>query len=93
MKTSATIAGIAAVALIAAAGFYMVEFEQTEEGALPDVNISAEGGNLPEYDAEVGDVDLTSEEVTVETPDVDVTMEESTVTVPGIDVTPPSDDS
>jgi hypothetical protein len=55
------------------------EVEQTEEGEMPDVSV--EGGNLPEYD--------------VDAPDVDVSTEERTITVPTVDVEPadsPQDD-
>ncbi|MEQ6247855.1 hypothetical protein ABMC89_03090 [Sulfitobacter sp. HNIBRBA3233] len=95
MKTGLTVAGIVVVALVAGAAIYMVDIDQTEEASLPEVNVSVEEGNMPEFDAEVGSVGLTEEEVTVETPDVDVdvSMEESTVTVPGIEVTPPEDEN
>ncbi len=73
MKTG-TILAIAIAAVVAVVGFYMVDIDQTEEAALPDVTI--EGGNLPEFDAEVGTVEITEE----------------TVTVPGIEITPPEND-
>lgn len=47
---------------------------QTEEGELPDVDVSAEGGNMPEYDVDAADVDVTTEKREVTVPDVDVTM-------------------
>lgn len=93
MKPALTIVGAIAVVLLAAVGFYMVDIDQTQETRLPDVDVSVEGGQLPAFDAEVGSVELTEEEVTVEVPNVEVTMEEETVTVPGISVNPPSDDS
>ena len=31
---------------------------QTEEGEMPDVDVSAEGGKLPEYDVDAADVDV-----------------------------------
>jgi hypothetical protein len=49
---------------------------QTEEGELPDVDVSAEGGKVPEYDVDAADVDVKAgtekREVTVPTVDVDV---------------------
>lgn len=54
------------------------DVEQTEEGEMPDVDVEAEGGNLPEYD--------------VDTPDVDVGTEERTITVPDVDVNPPEEE-
>lgn len=47
---------------------------QTEEGKLPDVDVSAEGGKVPEYDVDAADVDVTTEKREVTVPDVDVTM-------------------
>jgi hypothetical protein len=47
---------------------------QTEEGELPDVDVSAEGGKLPEYDVDAADVDVKTEKREVTVPDVDVTM-------------------
>lgn len=47
---------------------------QTEEGKLPDVDVSAEGGKVPEYDVDAADVDVKTEKREVTVPDVDVTM-------------------
>lgn len=35
---------------------------QTEEGKLPDVDVQAEGGEIPEYDVDAPDVDVKTEE-------------------------------
>ncbi|WP_432816839.1 hypothetical protein [Sulfitobacter sp. JB4-11] len=93
MKTAAIIAGAAVVALLAAAGFYMIDVDQTQETRLPTVDVIVEEGQLPAYDAEVGSITMTQEEVDVTVPEVDVTMEEKIVTVPGVSITPPADDS
>ncbi|MDC0659669.1 hypothetical protein N6L27_16830 [Leisingera sp. SS27] len=91
MKTGSAVAiGVAAVIAIAAA-FYMIDVDQTEEARLPDVEVNVEGGQLPEFDAEVGSVELTEESATVKVPDVDVEMKDAEITVPGIEVTPPED--
>lgn len=50
--------------------------EQTEEGELPEVEMDAEGGNMPEYDVDTADVDVGTKEKTVTVPDVDVDMPE-----------------
>lgn len=47
---------------------------QTEEGKMPDVDVSAEGGKVPEYDVDAADVDVTTEKREVTVPDVDVTL-------------------
>lgn len=46
------------------------DVEQTEEAALPEVDVK--GGNLPEYDVDTADVDVTTETRTVEVPVIDV---------------------
>lgn len=71
MKLGTVIGAIIVVALVAF-GFYMVDVDQTEEARLPDVDVSVEGGNLPEFDAEVGDIDVGQEEVTVTVPTIDI---------------------
>jgi len=55
-------------------GLAACDVEQTEEAELPDVDVSVEGGNLPEYDVDTADVEIGSEEVTVDVPTVDVEM-------------------
>lgn len=50
------------------------QVEKTQEGELPDVDVTAEGGQLPEYDVQTADVDVGTREETVTVPDVDVTM-------------------
>ena len=71
MKTGTIIAAVVAVIAIAF-GVYMIDIDQTEEGSLPDVDISMEGGNMPEFDAEVGDIETGTETVTMEVPTLDI---------------------
>lgn len=75
MKTGAIIAVIIAAVAIGF-GVYMIDIDQTEELSMPEVTI--EGGNMPELDAEIGNIEVT----------------EDTITVPSLEVTPPgADDS
>lgn len=92
MKTASTIIGAIAVVALAVLAFYMIDIDQTQEAALPDVDVTVEGGQMPKFEAEVGSIDVVEEEVTVEVPNVEVTMEEETVTVPSLEVTTPRDD-
>ncbi len=55
-------------------GLAACDVDQTEEGELPDVEV--EGGEMPGYDVETPDVEVTEDTVTV--PDVDVEMPEDT---------------
>jgi hypothetical protein len=76
---------MAALTMVVALGACSVE--QTEEGELPEVNV--EGGNMPEYDVDAADVDITTDTATITVPDIDVSTETREVTVPDVDVKPP----
>ena len=76
---------MAALTMVVALGACSVE--QTEEGEMPEVNV--EGGNMPEYDVDPVDVEITTETATVTVPDVDVSTETREVTVPDVNVNPP----
>ncbi|MBM1557639.1 hypothetical protein JQV19_15290 [Sulfitobacter mediterraneus] len=93
MKSTTAIIGGAAAAVVIAAGIYMIDIDQTQETRMPDVDVSVNGGQLPEFEAEVGSVSAEQEDVTVDVPDVEVTMEEKRLTVPTLEINPPSDDS
>jgi hypothetical protein len=53
--------------------------QQTQEGKVPEVDVSAKGGQMPKYD--------------VDAPKVDVHTEKREVTVPTVEVHPPADDN
>ena len=95
MKTGPVIAVAAVAVAVIAIGSYMIDFDVTDEGALPDVDVSVEGGELPEVDAEVGSIETgtTTETVEVLDVDVDVDTEEAQIELPTVEVNPPSDDS
>ena len=76
MRPGIIIAAIVAVIAVAF-GVYMIDIDQTQEAQLPEVEI--EGGQMPEFSAETGDVDVEEEEVTV--------------TVPTLEVTPPEEET
>lgn len=71
MKTGSIIGIIAAVAVVAF-GIYFFDVDQTEEASLPDVDVTVEGGNMPEFEVESGDIEVGTEEVTVAVPTIDV---------------------
>ena len=59
-----------------ALGVAACDVDQTEEGSMPEVEV--EGGNLPEYDVDVADVNVGTDTAQVVVPDVDVTMPDDT---------------
>lgn len=48
----------------------IIDFDQTQEGRLPEVNV--EGGQLPKVDADVADVDVGTKNEVVEVPTISV---------------------
>lgn len=69
-RTTALLFALGASALVLGG----CQAKQTEEGELPDVDVTAEGGQLPEYDVETADVEVGTREEQVTVPDIDVTM-------------------
>ena len=70
MKNVATATFVLTSALALAA----CDVDQTQEGELPDVEVSAKGGQLPAYDVETAEVDVKTETVPVEVPKIEVEM-------------------
>ena len=75
----------------AALGLAACDVDKTEEGELPDVDVSVDGGELPNYEVETADVELKQKKSTVTVPDVDVDTEEREITVPDIDIEMPGE--
>ena len=67
--------------------------KQTEEGKLPDVDVKVEDGNLPKYDVDAPDVDVSIERKEVKVPDVDVdvSVEKKEIPLPDVDIHPADD--
>ena len=64
---------IKAVALAAVClGIAGCKVNKTQEGKLPDVNVTAKGGQLPEYNVQGPKVDVGSKNETVKVPTVKV---------------------
>ena len=66
--------------ILLAAGVFALaacDVDQTKEGELPEVEVNASGGQLPEFE--------------VEGPTVNVGTENKTIQVPTVDVDPPKD--
>ena len=90
MKSAALVLALGAVLSLGACSV-----QKTEEGELPkvdaDVKVDAEPGNLPKYDVDAPDVDVTTKQAEVAVPDVDVKTETKTIPVPDVDVKMPED--
>jgi len=68
-----TLAIILASSCLALAG---CDVDQTKEGEMPDVDVNASGGQLPEYNVTGPDVNIGTENKTVQVPTVDVDVPE-----------------
>ena len=71
-RTILWIAILAVVVLIIlyALGFFSAEVEGELEA--PNVDVSAEGGSIPDVDVDVGEIEVGTEEEVVEVPTIDV---------------------
>ena len=60
--------------LVGASCFAMAacDVDQTKEGEMPDVDVNASGGQLPEFNVEGPEVNVGTENKTVQVPTVDV---------------------
>nr|WP_136250485.1 hypothetical protein [Ningiella ruwaisensis] len=81
-----------AMAAIALSG---CDVEKTQSGEMPevDVDVSADAGELPNYEVDWANVDVGTKTETVMVPEVVIAMEETEVDVPYVDVNMPDDDS
>lgn len=57
---------------LATLGLAACDMQQTEEGEMPDVDVSVEEGNLPEYEVDGPEVKAGTTEMEVEVPVVDI---------------------
>ena len=65
---------MATLAMTSALALSACDVVQTQDGELPVVEVTAEGGPLPAYDVETAEVDVKTETVPVEVPKIDVEM-------------------
>lgn len=85
MKMLVAILGLIVLAVVAVFALGTdVDIEDT--GALPEVDISAEGGRMPDVDVNAPEIRVNTNTTTVKVPKVDVHMEEKTVKYPTINM-------
>jgi hypothetical protein len=68
MRGLLAVIAIIILLLIVAIATGFIDIGQTREARLPEV----EGGQMPAFDADVGDIDVGTENRTVEVPTVDI---------------------
>ncbi len=79
--------GVTLLAILLLASLGACRVRQTEEGKLPDVEVT--GGEMPKYDVDTAEVDVSTSTATITTPDVDISTETTKVTIPDVDVKMP----
>lgn len=57
---------------LATLGLAACDVQQTEEGEMPDVDVSVDAGDLPEYEVDAPEIKAGTTEMTVEVPVVGV---------------------
>ena len=90
------ITAIVIVVLIAAGVWFAATFFEVDtrgDFELPDIDVDAEGGNIPEMEVRAPEVEIGSEEVDVTVPDIDVNTEEKRFNIPTVDIEKPGEQS
>lgn len=85
-RTVLILLAIAALVLLVLFGTGILDMNQTKEAKLPDVDVSAQGGQAPAFDVDAKEVVVGTTETNVSVPDVDVDTKETTVDVPVVGV-------
>jgi hypothetical protein len=83
-RTVLILLAIAALVLLVLFATGILDMNQTKEGKLPDVDVSAQGGQAPAFDVDAKEVVVGTKESNISVPDVDVKSKEATVDVPVI---------
>lgn len=78
------VAIVAALAIMAAFAFGLIDIDQTKETKLPE--FAVQGGQAPAFDVDTAKVKVGSETAAVAVPKVDVSTEKVGVDVPTVDV-------
>lgn len=72
---------LTAAALVGALTVGACDIDQTRDGEMPDVDVDVRGGQLPQYDVDGPDVDVSTTEdtIVVKRPKVDVKLPDDTL--------------
>ncbi len=65
-------AAFVAVALTSMFALSACDVEKTQEGEMPEVNVTTEGGQLPAYDVETAEVEMGTETRVIEVPTAEI---------------------
>jgi hypothetical protein len=85
-RTVLVLLAIAALVLLVLFATGILDVNQTKDAKLPDVNVSASGGQAPAFDVDAKEVVVGTTETNVSVPEVDVKSKETTVDVPVVGV-------
>lgn len=85
-RTVLIILALAALVLLVLLATGVLNVNQTREAKLPNVDVSAEGGQAPAFDVDAKRVVVGTTETNVTVPDVDVDSKETQVDVPVVGV-------
>ncbi|RHW18788.1 hypothetical protein D1610_01110 [Sphingomonas gilva] len=75
MRALLVLVAIAIIVLIAAVSLGFISLDQTQTAQLPSIEV--EGGQAPEFKADVADIDVGTENKTIEVPTISVDKPEN----------------
>ena len=80
-KGTAIVVSALLIAGVAAAGLYLVDFDQTKEARLPNVDVKVTDGQMPAFDVDVADVSVEDKALGINVPTVGVQTETKTIEI------------
>ncbi|MFQ6549355.1 hypothetical protein AADZ90_015465 [Aestuariibius sp. 2305UL40-4] len=77
MKAVWAILAVVVVGVAVYLGVALVDVDQTQEAQLPDVDVTVEGGQAPEFDVDTGEIETGTTTVEVPTLEIERPAEDS----------------
>jgi hypothetical protein len=74
MKTLTAKTALSAVAIASLFALSACKVEKTQDAELPKVEVATEGGQMPKFDVETGEVTVGTRPATIEVPTAEVTF-------------------
>ncbi|HPU17004.1 MAG TPA: hypothetical protein PK808_13010 [Polymorphobacter sp.] len=80
------VVAVVALGIVAAFAFGLIDINQTQKGALPDVKVETSGGAMPSFDVDTANVNVETKTEAVSVPQVQVGSTTREVEVPSVSI-------
>jgi hypothetical protein len=80
------VVAVVALAIVAAFAFGLIDINQTQKGAMPDVKVETSGGAMPAFDVDTAKVNVETRTEAVNVPQIEVGSTTKGVEVPSVSI-------